>query len=183
MESGDETAAADSLIADPLVPYVFVLAYPTGELDEDQLLFEVARFNFTSFMARNFDIEIVPAGTISQLRVTGFQTYDEVHAYAQQLYGNAHMRERLEGIRAILISEANLKLLGTRYSYEDYAEFFDAELSPLEVPEDLILDEPTDMPKDIDDVPIGQENGNQQAEEEEEEEEEEEADDDEDWMY
>ncbi len=184
VESGDETAAADSLIADPLVPYVFVLAYPTGELDEDQLLFEVARFNFTSFMARNFDIEIVPAGTISQLRVTGFQTYDEVHAYAQQLYGNAHMRERLEGIRAILISEANLKLLGTRYSYEDYAEFFDAELSPLEVPEDLILDEPTDMPKDIDDVPIGQENGNQQAEEEEEEEEEEEADDDdEDWMY
>ncbi len=178
-------AAKDSLIADPLVPYVFVLAYPTGELDEDQLLYEVARFNFTSFMARNFDIEIVPAGTISQLRVTGFQTYDEVHAYAQQLYGNAHMRERLEGIRAILISEANLKLLGTRYSYDDYAEFFDAELSPLEVPKDLILDEPTDMPKDIDDVPVGQENATQQSssEEEEEVEEEEEADDDEDWMY
>ena len=183
-ESGDSTAVADSLIADPLVPYVFVLAYPTGELDEDQLLYEMARFNFTTFMARNFDIEIVPAGTISQLRVTGFQNYDEVHAYAQQLYNNAHMRERLEGIRAILISDANLKLLGTRYSYDDYAEFFDTELSPLEVPKDLILDEPTDMPKDIDDVPVGEENGTTNAQEETEEEEEEEAaDDDEDWMY
>ena len=144
----------------------------------------MARFNFTTFMARNFDIEIVPAGTISQLRVTGFQNYDEVHAYAQQLYNNAHMRERLEGIRAILISDANLKLLGTRYSYDDYAEFFDTELSPLEVPKDLILDEPTDMPKDIDDVPVGEENGTTNAQEETEEEEEEEAaDDDEDWMY
>ncbi len=182
-DSADSTAVADTLIADPLVPYVFLLAYPTGELDEDQLLFEIARFNFTSFMARNFDIEIVPAGTISQLRVTGFQTYDEVHAYAQHLYGDAHMRQRLEGIRAILISETNLKLLGTRYSYDDYAEFFDAELSPLDVPEDLILDEPTDaFPTDIDDVPIGQENKSE-TEETEEAEEEEAADSDEDWMF
>ena len=179
----DSTAtAADSLVADPQVPYVFVLAYPTGEVDEDQLLFEMARYNFTSFMARNFDIEIVKAGVISQLRVTGFQSYDECHAYAQQLYSNAQLRERLEGIRAILISEHNLKLLGTRYSYDDYAEFFEAELSPLEVPEELILDEPTDnFPTDIDDIPISEE---KQAEDEEgAEDEEEEVGDDEDWMY
>jgi hypothetical protein len=142
----------------------------------------MARYNFTSFMARNFDIEIVKAGVISQLRVTGFQSYDECHAYAQQLYSNAQLRERLEGIRAILISEHNLKLLGTRYSYDDYAEFFEAELSPLEVPEELILDEPTDnFPTDIDDIPISEE---KQAEDEEgAEDEEEEVGDDEDWMY
>lgn len=177
----DSTMAADSLIADPLVPYVFVLAYPTGALDEDQLLFEIARYNFTSFMARNFDIEIVPSGTISQLRVTGFQSYDEVHAYVQQLYSNAHMRQRLEGIRSILISEANLRLLGVRYSYDEYAEFYETELSPLEVPEELILDEPTDgYPKDIDDVPEGEENAATETEGEESEEEE--AEDDDDWL-
>ena len=153
MLSGDSTAAqADTLVAEVEMPYVFVLAYPTGELDEDQLLYEMARYNFTSFMTRNFEIEIIKAGVITQLRVTGFQSYDEVHAYAQQLYSDAHMRTRLEGIRAILISEQNLRLLGTRYSYDEYAEFFDTELSPLEVPEELVLDEPTDQPTDIDDV-------------------------------
>ena len=179
----DSTAtAADSLIADPQMPYVFVLAYPTGEVDDDQLLFEMARYNFTSFMARNFDIEIVKAGVISQLRVTGFQSYDEVHAYAQQLFGNAHMHERLEGIRAILISEHNLKLLGTRYSYDDYAEFYDAELSPLEVPEELILDEPTDnFPTDIDDIPLGQEDEGEG--EDEGEDDDDVGDDDDDWLY
>ena len=63
---GDSTqAAADTLVAEIEQPYVFVLAYPTGELDEDQLLYEMARYNFTSFMARNFEIEIVPAGLIT----------------------------------------------------------------------------------------------------------------------
>lgn len=157
-DAADSTVVADTLVADVEQPYVFVLAFPTGEVDTDQLLFEMARYNFTSFMARNFDIDVVEAGLISQLRVTGFKSYDEVHAYAQQLYGEAHMRERLEGIRAILISEHNLKLLGTRYSYDDYAEFYEAELSPREVPEELILDEPDDnFPTDIDDVPLNNE--------------------------
>lgn len=180
--SDSTAAAADTLIADPQMPYVFVLAYPTGEVDDDQLLFEMARYNFTSFMARNFDIEIVKAGVISQLRVTGFQSYDEVHAYAQQLYGNAHMRERLEGIRAILISEHNLKLLGTRYSYDDYAEFYDAELSPLEVPEELILDEPTDnFPTDIDDIPLEQEGDDEEGDEDADDEDD--GGDDDDWLF
>lgn len=179
--SADSTATADSLVADPAVPYVFVLAYPTGEVDEDQLLFEMARYNFTSFMARNFEVEIVKAGVISQLRVTGFKSYDEVHAYAQQLYSDAHLRQRLEGIRAILISEANLKLLGTRYSYDEYAEFFEAELSTIKLPEDLILDEPTDnFPKDIDDIPLSEEKADEIDDSATEEEE---TEDDEDWLY
>lgn len=180
-QSSDSTAVADSLVADPLQPYVFLLAYPTGEVDEDRLLFEVARWNFTSFMARNFDIEIVPAGEITQMRIKGFQTYDEVHAYAQQLYGDSDMRQLLEGIRGILISEANLKLLGTRYSYDDYNDFYDEQLSPLKLPEGLILDTPTnDFTIDADDLPA---NGNGNDNDEEYEEEEEEEEDDDDWMF
>ena len=92
------------------------------------------------------------------------------------------MRERLEGIRAILISEHNLKLLGTRYSYDDYAEFYDAELSPLEVPEELILDEPTDnFPTDIDDIPLEQEGDDEEGDEDAEDEDD--SGDDDDWLF
>ena len=149
-------------------------------MDEDRLLFEMARYNFTSFMTRNFDMEFVSAEGITQLRVTGFQSYDEVHAYAQQLYTDAHMNELLEGIRAILISESNLKLLGTRYSYDEYAEFFDVELSTIELPEELHLDEPTDLePIDPEDLPVGGDS----SEEGEEGEESTGGNDDEDWLY
>ena len=85
-----------------------------------------------------------------------------------------------------VLRECRVKLLGTRYSYDEYAEFFDTELSTLDVPEELILDEPTDsFPTDIDDVPEGEEPGaagNNEEGEEEGNEDEEEADDDDDWL-
>ena len=47
----------------------------------------------------------------------------------------------LKGIRSVIISEDNLKLLGTTFSYDDYKKFYDEKFAPLEVPEDLRLDE------------------------------------------
>ncbi|MCR5819373.1 MAG: DUF2225 domain-containing protein [Bacteroidaceae bacterium] len=180
--NSDSTAVSDSLVADPLQPFVFLLAYPTGALDENQLLFEIAQYNFTSFIARNFDMELVPGAEISQLRVKGFQSYDEVHAYAQQLYSAPGMRTRLEGIRGILISEANLKLLGTKYSYEEYADFYEEMLSPIELPEDINIDEPTDIgTTDPDDLPADADTLDPEGDGEEEEDEEEEDEDD--WLY
>ncbi len=54
-----DTLSADTLSADRYTTYSFVLAYPTGSLDEDQLLYELARYNFSSYMVRNFEIEIL----------------------------------------------------------------------------------------------------------------------------
>lgn len=167
--SADSTNVADTLVAEPAKPFVFVLAYPTGELDENQLIYEVAAYNFTTFQARNFDISTAQVGVISQLRVTGFKSYEEVHLYAQQLYSDPHMRTLLEGIRIVLISEDNLRLLGTRYSYEDYTEFFDENLSTLPVSDELILDEPTDLPTvDPEDVPAPNEDNEDATDGEEE---------------
>ena len=121
--------------------FAFVLAYPKGSLDEDQLLFEMARYNFTSFLVRNFELEISDVGGISMLVVRGFLSFDEVHAYASQLYGNRHMATVLQGIRTLLIAEDNLKLLGTQFSFDDYSDFYQEKYAPLQVPDDLQIDE------------------------------------------
>lgn len=141
--SSDSTATADTLKADRLGKFAFVLAYPKGALDEDQLLFEVARYNFTSFMVRNFDLEISDLGDISMLAVKGFVSYDEVHAYVQDLYSDKHMATVLEGIRTLLILEDNLNLLGTKYSFEDYSKFYDENFAPIQIPEELRIDNGT----------------------------------------
>lgn len=156
------------LTEERLTNYAFVLAYPTGSLDEDQLLFEVARYNFTAFMVRNFELEISDLAGVSMLAVRGFLNYDEVHAYAQKLYGDEHMRKVLDGIRSILIAEDNLKLLGVDYSFDDYENFFEEKIRPMEIPADLDIDENQQI-DDIDpeDVPEGY-GGTGAAEEEEE---------------
>ena len=121
------------------------MAYPTASLDEDLLLFEMARYNFTSYMVRNFDIEITEDRGLRLMAVKGFLSYDEVHAYAQKLYADKHMGTLLKGIRSLLVSEENMKLIGTEYSFDDYKKFYDSHFAPMQVPEDLQIDEPTDL--------------------------------------
>lgn len=144
MEEGDSTKI-DTLTDDRITTFNFVLAYPTASVDEHQLLFEMARYNFSNYTVRNFDIEIREDRGLNMLLVRGFLSYDEVHTYVQKLYADEHMRNRLEGIRSLLISDDNLKLLGTTYSFDDYKEFYDRYFAPMEVPEDLRLDKPAEL--------------------------------------
>lgn len=140
-----DSTQTDTLTADRFTTFNFVLAYPTKGLNEDQLLYEIARYNFTSYMVRNFEIEILDDGGLSLLCVKGFLAYDEVHAYAQRLYADPHMARLLQGIRTLLISDANLKLIGTSVSFDEYEEFYDRHLAPVTLPKEVLIDEPTDI--------------------------------------
>ena len=163
----DSTAEARQLSEERLANFVFLLAYPENSLDEDQLLYEMALYNFTSFMVRNFDIEIVKDNGLAQMRVKGFLNYDEAHAYAQKLYAAPHMSVVLKDIRSVIISETNLELLGTVFSFDDYKKFYDEKFAPLPVPEDLRLDEPTSIEiRTPDEIPPAEEEGYGEEEEE-----------------
>ena len=144
-ESGDSTETEPVLKDDRYSNFNFVLAYPTGSLDENMLVFEMAHYNFSNFMARNFDIEIQADAGLTMMIIKGFLSYDEVHAYAQRLYADEHMRTRLEGIRTLLISDDNLKMIGKEFSFDDYKAFYDEHFAPLDVPEDLKIDTPADL--------------------------------------
>lgn len=140
-------AATDSINADTLsvdvnTDYAFILAYDADSLDQNKLLYELARYNFTNFMVRDFNIEIDSDNGISRMIVSGFLSYDEALQYARRLYSPQGIGDRLEGCRRIIISKDNLKLLGTRYSYRDYELFFEKELAPLPENKLPLLNEP-----------------------------------------
>ena len=141
----DSTAAGQQLSDERLANFYFVLAYPENTLDENQLLYEMALYNFTHFTVRNFDLTIEKADGLAQMRVGGFLNFDEAHAYVQKLYADPHMSVVLKNIRSVIISEANLQLLGTTFSFDDYKKFYDETFAPLEVPEDLKIDTPTPL--------------------------------------
>lgn len=156
---GDSTAVADTLSMDRYSNFNFVLAYPTNSLNENQLLFELARYNFSSYMVRNFEIEQQKMEGISMMIVKGFLSYDEAHAYAQQLFSDRRMATLLEGIKTLLINDKNLSMLGKQFSFDDYSTFFEEQFAPLEMPKDVNLDEQIDQPFiDPDDVDDSQNN-------------------------
>lgn len=137
-------AEAKPFTEDRYAPFIFMLAYEEGTVNDNQLLFEMARFNFTKFMVRNFEINTDKKGGICMLRVSGFMNYDEAWHYHRRLYSDHEMSTKLSGIRSILISESNLALLLECHSFEEYETFYHehfGQLPGLEEVDDGILDE------------------------------------------
>lgn len=121
--------------------YLFVLAYPTDSVSNNQLLYEMAHFNFTTFVARGFDMAFAAADGITQFRVSGFKSFDEAHAYAQRVFAAPDLQPFLQHARVLLVSKENLDLIGTTFSYDDYQKFYDSTFAPIKLPKALPLDE------------------------------------------
>lgn len=141
----DTTGQSHILSDEKLTKFNFVLAYQENTVNQNQLLYLLAFYNFSNFTARVFNITTQTTEGISQMRVEGFLNFNEAHAYAQKLYADPLISLALDGIRALIISEENLKLIGTYYSYDDYDQFYNQHLAPVPLPENLRLDAPTDI--------------------------------------
>ena len=126
------------------VPFLFILAYKEGKVNENMLLFEVARYNFSTFLVKNFDLTFAHERGIGMLQIRPFNNYDETQQYFRRLYANPEMAARLSGMRAILISEANYAQLIKQYSFDDYDAFYRTHFSSIPEPElkGYTLDEP-----------------------------------------
>ena len=132
--------------------FTFMIAYKPDSTDENRLLFELARYNFTSFLVRNFDIAVEDADGIHRMKVSGFRNYDEALQYVRQLFTNKTITSLIGRNRTIIISEKNLPLLGRQFSYDDYARFYDKHFAPIKISDEQLLNVPeavtTPKPKD-----------------------------------
>ena len=52
------------------------------------------------------------------------------------------MAAKVKGCRRIIISQENLKLLGTKYSYNEYEKFFEDALAPISISKEQLLNMP-----------------------------------------
>ena len=139
--SADSTRQ-DTLSARTDQNFLFILAYEPDSVNENQLLFNMARYNFTNFLVRNFDIQIDEDHGLHRMLISGFLSYDEALQYARQLYDDEAMKEAVKDCRSLIISESNLPLLGTAYSYDDYLKFYEDTFIPLKISEDQLLTVP-----------------------------------------
>jgi hypothetical protein len=76
------------------------------------------------------------------MMVTGFRSFDEARQYARVLYKNDGMMNAAKGSRSVVISNENLPMLGTQYSYNDYDAFYTEHFLPLQIDNPYMLYEP-----------------------------------------
>lgn len=148
----NDSTAVRELSDERFAAFTFMIAYKPDSTDENRLLFELAKYNFTSFLVRNFDIAVEDADGIHRMKVSGFRNYDEALQYVRQLFTNKIITSLIGRNRTIIISEKNLPLLGRQFSYDDYARFYDKHFAPIKISDEQLLNVPetvtTPKPKD-----------------------------------
>ena len=168
-----DSLGADTLSADREVPFLFILVYQPDSLEmgtntsgENQLLYEMARFNFSNFLVRNFDLEIERENGIHRMLIRGFLNFDEALQYARQLYASEPMSPILQHCRSLVISEHNLSFIGTRYSYSDYDAFYEQVFLPLKISNEELLNIPP-YTESVDPEDIGEDDDEEEDNEQE----------------
>ena len=141
LNESDSTAVRE-FSNDRNAAFIYMIAYQPDSIDANRMLFELARYNFTSFMVRNFDIEVEQADGLNRMLVKGFRNYDEALQYARQLQKQKQLMKLVGKSRQIVISDVNLPLLGKQFSYADYAEFYEKNFAPLKIATEDLLDIP-----------------------------------------
>ena len=143
--------------------FVFLLAYDPDKTNENQLLFEMAKYNFTSYMARYFDINIEDLEGLHRMQISGFNSYDEARQYANAVYQQPAIKRLLGNVRAYVISEPNLKLLGTSHTYEEYEKFYSKHFAPLPVSKLPLLLEPAETTPAAEEEPSTEETTSEES--------------------
>lgn len=153
------SAENDSIAFDlnPDDPQLLVLVYPTDEVSGNQLLFDVARHNFSSFVVKDYDLEPMNFGRLGLLLVKGFANFDELVHYRSVMASGLDLPDN---VRPVMISVKNFDtLLQHGRTFEEYFRYVDEQAAeaPVEggpglADEDyssmIVRDRPEEIPED-----------------------------------
>ena len=112
-EEGESTEGAQEWSEDRNQPSVVLLILKTADEEAlNNLLYEVALFNFSQFLIRDFDLQKMPVfGEGCALRVSGFANMDEAEWWIDLLQKNSGLDELLQQIQIKAVTEVNLPLV------------------------------------------------------------------------
>ena len=126
---GGEDAVADSTLtfsAEADSTYSVLLIYPNQAIHTNNLIFEVAGFNFANFTVKEIDLGIEVIGDMRALNISGFSNFNEALHYDELIYGDkGYARLLPTTLFAVIISGSNYEVLQKGKTLEEYFIFFE----------------------------------------------------------
>ena len=112
-EQVDSTDIGQQWSDDRKQPSVVLLRLPKCEEQLlNDLLYEVALFNFSQFLIRDFDLQKMPVlGDGCAVRISGFQDMDEAEWWIGLTRNDEEMQAALVGVEVQAVAEANMALI------------------------------------------------------------------------
>ncbi len=126
-EAPEEAAAEKQFSKETNTASLILLCLPeTDEQKLNKLLYEVALFNFSQFLIRDFDLQKMPVWENGcALRISGFENLGETDWYLGLTAKNSELQLLFKELQLtfLCITEDNYKLIPATFSVEDYEKF------------------------------------------------------------
>ena len=126
--SNDSTGGATEPIdftLDPSTRQLLVFVFPTDKVSSNELLFNIARHNFRSFVVKDFDLEPMNFGRLGMIAVKDFDNLDELNHYRRVMAASSDFALPA-GVRPVVISVDNFDaLLRSGGTLDDYFRFLE----------------------------------------------------------
>lgn len=124
--TGDSATVAQNFSASKDTRHRLLFVIPADDLLTNKLLYNIAAFNFSRFMVKDFDLVVGKIDSLqNSLSVTGFETYDETSWYLNSLLSDDGLKSFIDKpeVQQIIISENNYGLLRTVFTINDYLAY------------------------------------------------------------
>ena len=128
-ETIEETTDSVEVSFDPTrnTPAMLLLVINQDEQQLNQLLYDIALFNFSQFMIKDFDLkqELNFTRDQSAVIVSGFEKMDEAEWYHNLLTKNPEISQKIitNNIQVISITQTNFEILSQHFTLADYLEW------------------------------------------------------------
>lgn len=121
-EKADSVAAPDFTLELRAAYHLVLIPRAEASVDFNSLLYDVAAFNFTKFMIKDFDISQTSIGKNRVIDISQLESADEARWYESMLLAEPSLQGRitLDKIERIVISDDNLKLIGNGRTIDEY---------------------------------------------------------------
>lgn len=113
-------------IADPDSEYLLLLVYNSGTVDKNELIYDVANYNFSNYIYQTFDLSFVKVNSLEMLQVRGFRNLKDIISYIDKTFTKNSLISQLDpSVIPIPISTDNYIALMNGKTLNQYFLFFE----------------------------------------------------------
>lgn len=120
----DEELKNATFSSEKKTPHYLLLIPRNENVNLNSLLYDLAAFNFTKFMVKDYDLAKRSVGGVTYIAV-GTESFEETEWYERTMLAEPILQGRitLDQVERIIISDENLKLIEQGKTWEEYKEW------------------------------------------------------------
>lgn len=104
--------------------HLMLLFFRSNTIDRNELLYQVADYNFSNYMIQTFDLSFDEDSPLEVLQIKGFEKFANIRSYVKRAFGADGLIHTIDpSILMVPISVENSKVL-LRLGIEEYIDFY-----------------------------------------------------------